>query len=321
MQTRLLVATAIVVCLIALAGCSQSAGSLSMDPVNDTELADRASTTVPEDELTQEHERGPQPRVLSRAVQNESATVAVTDPPYKNNSTVYRTGDRFYTLSYTAEGTASGRDVTYRFDGNATTGEANGKGWATIAYDDLPPVDRVMLRTPLSVITAEESSRSSIKERRTYSPAELNQSVIAGQRYDAIRYDGMLVEVDVTSSEPRSLTLYRYRPKPVATTADAYAACLQDEYVFELSGLDRNTREIVNEATDGTYRAENTSDTAFRSLLETFHSHTAVSANTASGSWIARYNGRLYWVELRYNSFESYRDSRPQVRSPAAVCS
>jgi hypothetical protein len=54
---------------------------------------------------------------------------------------------------------------------------------------------------------------------------------------------------------------------------------------------DPNTRETVNEAADGTYRAENTSDTAFRSLLETFHSHTAVSANTASGPWITRYEG------------------------------
>lgn len=321
MQPRLLVATVTAVCLVALAGCSQPAGSLSMDPVNDTELADHASTTVPEDELAAEHERGPQPQVLSRAVQNESATVAATDPPHKNNSTVYRTGDRFYTLSYTTVGTTSGREVTYRFDGNATTDEADRNGWATVAYDDLPPVDRAMLRTPLSVITAEEGSRSSIKERRTYSPSELNQSVIADQRYDAIRYDGTLVEVDVTSSEPRPLTVYRYQPRLVATTADAYAACLRDEYVFELSGLDPNTRETVNEAADGTYRAENTSDTAFRSLLETFHSHTAVSANTASGSWITRYEGRLYWVDLRYTGFESYRDSRPRVRAPAAVCS
>ena len=321
MQTRLLVATATAVCLVALAGCSQPAGSLSMDPVNDTELAGHASMTVPKDELAEEHERGPQPQVLSRAVQNESATVAATDPPHRNNSTVYRTGDRFYTLSYTTVGTTSGRDVTYRFDGNATADEADRNGWATVAYDDLPPVDRAMLRTPLAVITAEEGSRSSIKERRTYSPDELNQSVIADQQYDTIRYDGTLVEVDVASSEPRSLTVYRYQPNPVARTADAYAACLRDEYGFELSGLDTKTRAAVNEATDGTYRAENTSDTAFRSLLETFHSHTAVSVNAGSGSWVTRYEGRLYWVELRYTGFESYRNSRPQVRAPAAVCS
>jgi hypothetical protein len=292
-----------------------------MDPVNDTELADHASTTVPEDEPAAGHERGPQPRVPSRAVQNESVTVAATDPPHKNSSTVCRTGDRFYTLSYTTVGTTSGRQVAYRFDGNATTDEAGRKGWATVAYNDLPPVDRAMLRTPLSVITAEDGSRSSIKERRTYSPAELNQSVIADQRYGAIRYDGTLVEVDVASSEPRSLTVYRYRPRPVATSADTYAACLRDEYRFELSGLDPNTRETVNEAADGTYRAENTSDTAFRSLLETFHGHTAVSVNTASGSWVTRYEGRLYRVDVRYTGFESSREPRQRMRPPAAVCS
>jgi hypothetical protein len=292
-----------------------------MDPVNDTELADHASTTVPEDELAEEHEPGSQQQVLSRAVQSESATVAATEPPYRNNSTIYRTGDRFYTLSYTTVGTTSGRDVTYRFDGNATTAEADRNEWATVEYDDLPPVDRAMLRTPLSVITAEEGSRSRIKERRTYSPAELNQSVIANQRYDAIRYDGSLVEIDVISSEPRSLTVYRYRSRPVATSADAYAACLQEEYAFELSGLDPGTREVVTEATEETYRAENTSDAAFRALLDQFHSHTAVSANTESGSWVTQYKGRLYWVELRYPGFESYRDSRPRVQAPAAVCS
>jgi hypothetical protein len=136
-----------------------------MDPVNDTELADHASTTDPEDELAAEHERGPQPRVLSRAVQHESAAVAATDQPHESNSTVYRTDNRFYIFSYTTVGTTSGREVTYRFDGNGTTDEADRNRWATVAYDELPPFDRAMLRTPLSVIRAEEGSRSSIKER------------------------------------------------------------------------------------------------------------------------------------------------------------
>jgi hypothetical protein len=211
--------------------------------------------------------------------------------------------------------------VTYRFDGNATTAEADRNEWAIIEYDDLPPVDRALLVTPTSYLTAEESDRSVVEERRTYSPSEFNQSVIADGRYDAVRYEGMLIELDITSSEPQPLTVYRYRPRTVATAADTYAACLRDEYAFELDGLDPGARDVVAEATDGTYRAENTSDPAFRSLLDQFHGHTAVTANAGSGSWLTRYEGRLYWVDLRYTRFEAYQESRPPVRTPVAVCS
>lgn len=321
MQTRPLLIAAATVCLVALAGCSQPAGSLSMDPVNDTELADRGSSTVPRDQLSDLRDRGPQPHVLGRAARNESATVAAAEPPHEANETVYRTGDRFYTLSYTTQGTTTGRQVTYRFDGNVTTDEADRNEWAVIKYDDLPPVDRALVEPPASYITTAEDERSVAKERRTYGPTEFNQSVIADGSYDAIRYDGTLIELDITSSEPRSLTVYRYRPETVATTADTYAACLRNEYAFELDGLDPEARDVVAEATDGTYRAENTSDQAFRSLLDRFHGHTAVTANAGSGSWLARYEGRLYWVDFRYTRFEAYRESQPPVKSAATVCS
>jgi hypothetical protein len=74
------------------------------------------------------------------------------------------------------------------------------------------------------------------------------------------------------------------------------------------------------DATDGTYRVENTSNTAFRSVIERFQSHPAVSADPTSGSWLTRHQGRLYWVDLQYPGFEEYHEKQPEVTPPAAVC-
>jgi hypothetical protein len=320
-QTRLLVVTAVALCLVALAGCGQPAGSLSMDTVNDTELADSASTPVTEDELTDPEDPDRGVRVLRRAVENESATVAATEPPHGANETVYRTGDRFYTLSYTAVDTTTGRQVTYRLDRNVT----DRNGWTVADYDDLPPVDRAALHTPVSALSSDALNESDIppggfEEERVYSPAELNRSAVADGRYDAVRHEGTLITLDVASNESLPLTVYRYRPRPVATGAGPYAACLRDAYAFELSGLDSEARAVVTEATDGTYRTRNTSDAAFRSVLGRFHDHTAVSATARSGSWLVRYDGRLYWADLRYARFDEYH--RTAVADPpATVCS
>ena len=69
-----------------------------------------------------------------------------------------------------------------------------------------------------------------------------------------------------------------------------------------------------------TYRTENTSDQAFRSLLDRGHGRRAVSADTSSGSWLVRYDGRLYWADLRYACFDEYRQTAT-ADSPATVCS
>ncbi|WP_299333380.1 hypothetical protein [Haloplanus sp.] len=326
MQTRLVIAVGVTLCLVALAGCSQPAGSFSMDAVNDTELADNASTPITEEELELADPEGRNrgERVLGRAVRNESTTVTAPEPPHSANETVYRTGDRFYTLSYTTVDTTTGRQVTYRLDGNVTAAEADENGWTVADYDDLPPVDKAALHTPVSSFSRDtEENRSlpeGIEEERAYSPAELNRSATANGQYDAIRHEGTLIELDVVSREPRPLTVYRYQPHPVADGADSYAACLRDAYAFELSGLDSDTRAVVAEATNGTYRTENTSDTAFRSILDRFHDRTAVSATARSGSWLVRYDGNLYWTNLRYARFDEYHRTAT-TDPPATVCS
>jgi hypothetical protein len=319
MRTRLVVAAAITVCFIALAGCSQPAGSLSVEPVNDTELADRASTQFPVEELVDSERSGRGARVLRGAVRNGSTTIAATEPPVPDRGSVYQTDGRFYTVSFTAVGTTTGRQVTYRLDGNATAEEADRNGWAVVDYGSLPPIDRAALDYGSEAVISDED-RSVAERTRTYNPSELNRSAIATGRYDAVRRDGVLVELDIEANEPRDMTVYRYRTTSVASDASEYARCLEREYAFELSGLDPEPREVVMDATGGTYRVENTSNTAFRSVIERFQSHPAVSADPTSGSWLTRHQGRLYWVDLQYPGFEEYHEKQPEVTPPAAVC-
>ncbi|WP_434531573.1 hypothetical protein ACODNH_21550 (plasmid) [Haloarcula sp. NS06] len=324
-QARPVVVTAATLCLVALAGCGQPAGSLSMDPVNDTELADKASTNVSEEDLAATEDRDHGVRILRQAVKNDSATVAATEPPHSANETVYQTGDRFYTLSYTVVNTTTGRQVTYRLDKNVTANETDHNRLTVADYDDLPPVDQSMLHSTVSYLSRDsleedEVRPGGVEKEQTYSSAELNRSAIAGGQYDAIRYEETLIQLEVVSNESQSLTVYRYRPVPVANGVGPYSACLRDTYGFELNGLDSDTRAVVTEATDGTYRAENTSDVGFRSVLDRFHEHTAVSATDQSGSWLVRYDGQLYWANLRYDAFDEY-DQMATADQPAVTCS
>ena len=310
-QARPVVVAAATLCLVALAGCGQPAGSLSMDPVNDTELAGKASTQISEEDVTAPEDRDRGVRILRQAVKNDPATVAATEPPHRANETVYQTGDRFYTLSYTAVNTTTGRQVTYRLDKNATANETDKNSLTIADYDDLPPVDQAMLHSTVSYLSKDsleedEVRPGGVEEEQIYSPAELNRSAIAGGQYDVVRYEDTLIQLEVVSNVSQPLTVYRYRPMPVADGVGPYSACLRDTYAFKLNGLDSDTRAVVTEATDETYRAENTSDAAFRSILDRFHDHTAVSATDQSGSWLVRYDGQLYWANLRYYAFDEY---------------
>jgi hypothetical protein len=324
-QARLILVTVATLCLVALAGCGQPAGSLSMEPLNDEGLADNASTQLPEGELEDPEERDRGMRILRQAAKNNSVTVAAMEPPHSANETVYRTGERFYTLSYAAINTTTGRQVTYRLDKNVTINKTTQTNLTVADYDDLPPIDQAMLHAPVSYLSRDsleedEVRPGGIEEDQTYSPTELNRSTIADGQYDAVRHEGTLIQIEIVSNKSQPLTVYQYRPRPVATGAGPYAACLRDTYAFELSGLDSDTQAVVAEATNGTYRAENTSDAAFRSVLEQFHDHAAVSATGQSGSWLVRYDGRVYWAELRYRSFDQYEQTET-ADPPAATCS
>ena len=316
MRKRLLVATAVTAVLAVLSGCSGGVGSLSMEPADDARLVNETSTHVPQE--TDEYDRRSQ--LLRQALRNGSATTAAADPPVDPDGSRYRLDGRLYTLSVDTAGETTGRRVVHRLDANATAAEANRNGWTVAEYGSLPAVDRATLEQPMLYLRLGEARRSVINESRTYTPAELNRSAIATGRYDAVRRDGELFALDVERSEQRELTVYRYRGTLLTDDTDAYTNCLREEYAFELTRLGQAERDVMTEAIDGTYRADDTDDAAFRSVAERFRDRTAISVGSESGSWLARYDGRLYWADLRYGGFDQYRRTRPPTTAPTAVC-
>ncbi|GGM75107.1 hypothetical protein J2752_002815 [Halarchaeum rubridurum] len=54
-----------------------------------------------------------------------------------------------------------------------------------------------------------------------------------------------------------------------------------------------------------------------RSVLERFRAHDAVQRGEMHGSWVVRYDGRVYWADLHYGQFvEETYVSGPDRRNP-----
>lgn len=293
MNTRLALGFALVALLAVTAGCS-AAGSLSMESVDDTRLAEEASVELPED--PDESDGG----VVNRAIENGTATVVDRRPPV-SEELPFRHGERFYAVNYTEAGTEPGYDVSVRVDYNASSVDGD-----VVDYEDLPAVDRRLL--------ADAMARSDMPEERleagydfgvgrTYTGGEAEPSAfVDGPRIDAVRYEGEVYPVDV-SAESMTLTAYRYEATLVAETPEAYGSQLREEYAFTLTGLSDTEREVVDGALNDTNYIEDSDNEGFASLVERFRDRRAVEETDYSGSYVVRYEGQLYWAEMDYGSY------------------
>lgn len=286
---------ALLAVLLALAGCAHPSGSMSMRPVDDAGLAEEASREVPEP-----GDRPPmfEQTVVRDAIEGGSTTTVAPRPPVESGLP-FRYDGRFYNLSWTVVETTPGYGTGIQIDYNASSVDGE-----VIAYGDLPAVDRQRL-TPLV-----EGPR----ERRepgydfgvgvTYSESEAESSVLVpDQRYDAVRYRGEVYPINVEEPDRIELNRYRYRATEVAGSPDTYGASLREAYAFELSGLSEAERSVVEGALNSTYYADSTDDEGFAALVERFQSRRAVTSDEYGGSWVVRYDGRVYWVEMDYGAF------------------
>lgn len=293
MRRRTALATLLVALLAGLAGCS-AAGSLSMTPVDDRGLAEAASNPVPDDAPDRDRD------VVRRAVENGTAT-AVGDRPPVDEPLPFRHDGAFYDLDYAENGTEPGYDVEIRVDYNASAVDGT-----VVDYADLPAADRAAL----SFLDRERRpGESNLQDGydfgigTTYSEADAESSVLAPtQEYDAVRYDGETYPVDV-DADRTDLTVYRYEATRVAESHEAYAADLRAAHEFELSGLSAAERSIVAESLDDTYYEEDSNDEAFASLVDRFRAQEPVTESESRGSYVVRYDGQLYWVELDYAGY------------------
>jgi len=297
MSRRLLFGLAVVSLLLGLAGCS-AAGSISMEPVDDGELAQRASVDLP-------GARGPpgvDRDVARRAVENGTATTAGERPPVDTDR-VYRHRGAFYRLSTTVVGSEPGRAVDYRLNVSVTEADAEAAGWTVVDYDALPSVDRESLAPIVTTDVPASADRDEVNFAVVYREPEFEASRLVTGEVDAVRHDGDLYRLAVRDRENRTLDVYRYEATTVAESAEAYARQLRDEYEFELSGLSDAERSVVEEATDGAYYAEDDDDEGFGALVDRFRSREAVNGGDTDGNYVVRYDGQLYWVEMRFGAF------------------
>jgi len=294
MNRRFVFGLALVALLAVTAGCSAD-GSLSMEPVDDRELAEEASMELPE-----EPDAGDE-ALIARAIENGTATVVEQRPPVVEQ-TPFRYEGRFYAVNHTEVGTESGHEVDVRIDFNASSVEGE-----VVDYEDLPAVDRRLL--------ADVLERSNVPDERLqpgydfgtgeiYTETEGESSVFVGEpTVDAVRYEGEAypVEVDV---EATTLTVYRYEATTVAESPESYANQLREQYAFTLSGLSEAEESVVAEARNGTFYAENEDNEGFASLVSRFRDRQAVEETDYDGSYVVRYDGQLYWIEMNYGSYD-----------------
>lgn len=284
-------------CLLALlSGCS-AAGSLDMEPANDTELA--AAASVP---AAPEHERGeplPEERRLAvAAIENGSATANATGPPLYGELPFAHEG-AYYNVSGNVTERRSGTRVTIEVDYNASD-----TGGPAVDYADLPAVDREALSGLLDA-TDGRVPGPEIGAGVVYTDAELDESVLAPDpEYDVVVFEGERYAVSVDGTRDVTIKTYRYTAAQVAASADVYADRLERRYAFELGNLSDAEASVVAEAINDSYYADSDDDETFRSVLERFVDHEAIERDESSGTWVVHHDGKRYVAELRYGGFD-----------------
>jgi len=289
-----------------LGGCAHPAGSLTMQPVDDVDLAEEASRTLPEEEggLPPGFDNG----VARRAIENGSATTVGARPPVEAGLP-FRHEGQFYNVSYTVTGTTPGYHTGIEIDYNASSFEGS-----VVAYEDLPAVDRERVEPLVKGPTDRRQPGYDFGATTTYTEREAESSVLVpDQEYDAVSYRGETYPIRVNGPERTELDNYRYEATVVAESAEAYGSYLREEYAFTLSGLSDAERSVLDEAANGTYYAGSSDEQGFASLVERFQSQRAVAGDEYGGSWVVRYEGQLYWTSMDYGAYVT-DDSDPVTR-------
>ncbi len=300
MDRRRLLGLLALAVLASIAGCS-AAGSLSMEPVDDAELADEASRAGSDlDPAPRDGERSPRD-IATTAITNGTTDVIADRPPLDADLPVEFEG-AYYALSHRVVDTQSAWRVTIAIDYNGT--DPDGRAIDVAA---LPAPDREALAGVLPPRRPPRTDGPDFGVGAIYTPEELNESALAGgSEYDVVVFEGERYPIQVESPEAVTLQTYRYDATKVAPNASAYAAQLREAYAFDLGELPPDERAIVSEAVaEGSYYAESEDDSAFRSLSERIRSHEAITRGETSGTWLARYEGELYVLEMHFGRFVS----------------
>ncbi|WEL16527.1 Uncharacterized protein SVXHr_0346 [Halorhabdus sp. SVX81] len=278
----------LVLLLIGLSGCS-AAGSLSMHPApNATAIADHASIDV--SDLDDEPSR-----LVRGAVAGSGPTAEADHPPITPDRPIAVDGT-YYNVTWSAVDSRAVPQfvLTLEKDPTNTTGDS-------IAYGDLPAVDRRALPDPGSELIAADET---IATQAVYNESEQAASVlVSGPRYELVEFEDRTIRVTVDGPSPKTLYTYRYDASPVADSSAELATRLEADSLFALTNLTEPERKIVEQAIGDTHYVEDESD-AWTRLLERFDAAEPVYAvdpddpDYVDGEYLVRYDGTIYWAEI-----------------------
>ncbi|ELZ60973.1 hypothetical protein C467_02008 [Halorubrum hochstenium ATCC 700873] len=272
-----------------------------METADDAEITEAASRPAVVDSPAPDDRR-----VVREAIKDGSGTAMATDPPVKRGLPLAYEGS-YYEIDWNATGTEPGTAFAVGVDLNGTAPADE-----TVWFEELSERDRRLLGDLLTA-TSEREPRLSpgpeIAIPEEYTIAETNESVLLSGEYSAVRYNGTVYPFVLEERREVTLTRYRYTVSRVADSTNSYAQQLRDEHLFRLSGLSEGERSVMNEAIDGVYYAEDTDDKSFRSIMDQFSAESAIEADSYGGTWLVRYDGKVYTADLSYGGFN--RSERP----------
>ncbi len=276
---------------LSIAGCSESnegSGSLSMSPLpDDAAIARRyagATETLSPDRRA----------LVEAAVAGEAPRRTGRFPPYEASRPLEHDG-AFYEIERATVDTQTVTRYDIRVDYDPATPPST-----VVAYADLPAADKRALDGQVppddDISTGEGFDLDS-----TYRYPIDAESVLLDGEYDGITYDGTTYRIAIEPDREVTVSTYEYRAERIAPDAPTLGRQLRARYLFELTDLSAAERDIVEEARR-IYRPENEVPDAFRSLAGRIRSHDPVERGAERGTWLAEYDGTVYWTILEYPS-------------------
>lgn len=262
-RRQVLAGGASLLAVVALAGCGGPAGEFTMADLTDAELADRAS--IDTESLSDD------PRALAvETVENGSATRTGSNPPFEPSLPVSYEG-KYYNISYTVADET--RATRYSIELTRVDGDVGGG----VAFADLPQVDRDaldgLLAGPLRDTESESAGVAAV-----YTDAEAADSrLVPDPEVEFVVHEGTRYRVAVTDSRDTTVTTYRFEATELAVDDAAFADYLRERYLFTLTDLSDEEREIVEQAAGSEYQETDEASEAFRSLARRLQSHRGIT--------------------------------------------
>jgi len=255
---------------------------------NATAIADHATLDV--SDLDNESSR-----LAVDAVDGSEPTVEDDHPPFRPDRPIAVDG-RYYNVTWSAIDSRQVPEFALTLEKNPTntTGES-------IAYADLPAVDRRALPAPDSALIGDDEDIATLA---VYNESEQETSVLVSEpRYELVEFEDRTVRITVDGPSPKTIYTYRYDASPVADNSEELAGRLESAYLFTLSNLTSEERTIVTEAIGDTHYVESESD-AWTRLVGRFDAAEPVYDADPGGEdyvdaeYLVRYDGAVYWADI-----------------------